>query len=295
MKDEYMHKFKEETKWEGNAESLANHVKLWMHLKQIGDPSFEPNERLVRDYVARGILSKPSRKGKEAIFGFKQLAQFLACRALIEDGWPLNKIAEDFEVSSIEEIIKLIPGEEIKNEALSLIENFKEDKMNSMNRLLSSREELIEPEVPSFLKRQKQSYSSKSEIKEVLNRIGSDFSNVIKEDFTAYQLATWLLLFIDLEKAKNITREEAEDIGRGIAAALLNQSSLTKADRSLYTDKMSKISHLESQLKETQLELAYHQKQNEDLKIKIFRSEELLAKMNNQLSNFKSSKFKPDK
>lgn len=289
-----MNKFIDEADWEGNAESLANHAKFWMQLKQIGDPSFEPNERLVRDYVARGILSKPSRKGKEAIFGFKQLAQFLACRALIEDGWPLNKIAEDFEVSSIEEIIKLIPGEEIKNEALSLIENFKEDNMTSISRYSSSLQKSVEPELPSFLKRQKQSYSSKSEIKEVLNRIGSDFSNVIKEDFTAYQLATWLLLFIDLEKAKNITREEAEDIGRGIAAALLNQSSLTKADRSLYTDKMSEISYLENQVKKSRLELEYIRKQSEDLKIEIFRSEELLAKMNNQLSNFKNSKFKPD-
>ena len=289
-----MNKFIDEARWEGNAESLANHVKFWMKIKQIGDPSFEPNERLVRDYVARGILSKPSRKGKEAIFGFRQLAQFLACRALIEDGWPLNKIAEDFEVSSIEEIIKLIPGEEIKNDALSLIENFKKDEMSSISRYSSGLEKSMEPELPSFLKRQKQSYSSKSEIKEVLNRIGSDFSNVIKEDFTAYQLATWLLLFIDLDKAKSITREDAEDIGRGVTAALLNQSSLTKSDRSLYSDRIGEISHLESQVRKSRLELEYNTKQSEDLKIQIMRSRELLAEMKDQLRNFKNSKFRPD-
>ena len=77
-----MHKFTEEKSWQGTAEALARHALEWMRIKRIGDPSFEPNERLVRDYVARGILSKPERKGKEAIFGFEQLAQFLACRAV---------------------------------------------------------------------------------------------------------------------------------------------------------------------------------------------------------------------
>ena len=90
-----MHKFIEEQDWQGNAEALARLALEWMRIKRIGDPSFEPNERLVRDYVARGILSKPERKGKEAVFGFEQLAQFLACRAVIDDGWPLSKISED--------------------------------------------------------------------------------------------------------------------------------------------------------------------------------------------------------
>ena len=87
-----MHKFTDEKDWQGAAEALARHALEWMRIKRIGDPSFEPNERLVRDYVARGILSKPERKGKEAIFGFEQLAQFLACRAVIEDGLSLIHI-----------------------------------------------------------------------------------------------------------------------------------------------------------------------------------------------------------
>ena len=44
--------------------------------KQIGEPSFVPNERLVRDYVAKGILSKPERKGKEALFSFEHCPVF---------------------------------------------------------------------------------------------------------------------------------------------------------------------------------------------------------------------------
>ena len=86
-----------EENWTGNAEALAKLVKFWLRKKDIGDKSFEPNERLVRDYVAKNILSRPERSGKEAIYGFKQLIQFIACRAMIEDGWPLSKISEDFQ------------------------------------------------------------------------------------------------------------------------------------------------------------------------------------------------------
>ena len=51
--------------WEGTAKSLAVRAKEWLKAKDIGDTSFEPNERLIRDYVARGILSRPERKTKK--------------------------------------------------------------------------------------------------------------------------------------------------------------------------------------------------------------------------------------
>jgi hypothetical protein len=70
----------------------------------------------------------------------------------------------------------------------------------------------------------------RSDIKDVLQTLGSDLTNVIKEDFTAYQLATWLILMIDQKKAENITKEEADAIGRGITAALLNKNYLTKEE-----------------------------------------------------------------
>ena len=52
----------------------------------------------------------------------------------------------------------------------------------------------------------------------------------MKYDFTALQLATWLTLFIDRDRAERITVDEAEAIGRAVTAGLLNQDSLTKDD-----------------------------------------------------------------
>ena len=103
----------------------------------------------------------------------------------------------------------------------------------------------------SFMKRNREDYETKSDVSEILKRIGSDFGNVIKEDFTAYQLASWLILLMDKDKAKGITRRQAEDIGRGITAALLNKNSLTKNDREIYTQQMRELSSLEDEIIKT--------------------------------------------
>ncbi len=68
-----------------------------------------------------------------------------------------------------------------------------------------------------------------------MQRLGSDFGSVIKEEFTALQLATWLLLFIDKKKAEQITRQEAEDIGRTVTTkALLNKEVISGVTREDY-------------------------------------------------------------
>ena len=287
-----MHNFVEEKDWEGTASALAGHASTWMRIKQIGDPSFVPNERLVRDYVAKGILSKPERKGKEALFGFEQLAQFLACRAMIEDGWPLSKISEDFKVSSISDILKLIPGEGSDNEALSLIKNFKnadysEGANNTPPRAMGMSTPSYnsdEREAQDFLRRRRESYESRADIKDVLRRLGSDFGNVIREDFTAYQLASWLVLLLDRDKAMSITRAEAEDIGKGVTAALLNRGSLSKADRSTYTKQVRERSNLDEDIKVREYELkslqAEMMKADQELKQRQKLIDELEIRLN---------------
>ena len=78
---------------------------------------------------------------------------------------------------------------------------------------------------------------------------------MIREDFTAYQLASWLVLLLDRDKAINITRAEAEDIGKGVTAALLNRGSLSKAERSTYTKQVRERSNLDDDIKIREYEL----------------------------------------
>ena len=284
-----------EENWTGNAEALAKLVKFWLRKKDIGDKSFEPNERLVRDYVAKNILSRPERSGKEAIYGFKQLIQFIACRAMIEDGWPLSKISEDFQISSINEIVNLIPGESIENDSLSLISEYKsENRRPSLDMDLIQKSSLnmdASSSAPnqnysaSFIKRNRDNYETKTDISEILKRLGSDFGNVIKEDFTAYQLASWLILLMDKDKAKEITRKQAEDIGRAITAALLNQNSLTKNDRDIYTQQIRELSSLEDEISNLNFEKQKIREDHEKLVLELNSTKKIYLK---QLEELKS-------
>lgn len=281
-----MHKFEKEINWEGVAEVLAVKAKTWLNIKRIGDPKFIPNERLIRDYVSRGILTKPERRGKEAIFGFRQLTEFLACRTMVEDGWPLSKISEDFSVSSLEDILKLIPGEETDNDAVTVVESLKkfsfsashppQYSMPGESQIRSEREpnkdDYIYEKKKDFSRRRRESYENRTDLKELLQRLGSDFGSVIKEEFTALQLATWLLLFIDKKKAEQITRQEAEDIGRTVTAALLNKEVISGVTREDYGRRLRDLNQLERKIKNKEYDL---QRYESEIQKKI----DILSKM----------------
>ncbi len=110
--------------WEGSTEQFVDMAKAYAYAKDLISYDQEPNVRLVRDYVSRGIVSKPRKEGKEVIFGYRHLIEFLACRALINDGWPLKKIASDFQKSTIEELKLFVPGETPENDSTKLIRKF---------------------------------------------------------------------------------------------------------------------------------------------------------------------------
>mgnify|MGYP001250788948 CR=1 FL=1 len=86
---------KNQLNWSGNTEEFAALCEAWLRIKRIGKSDTQVTVRLVRDYVARGILSRPHPKGKEVIFSYEHLIQFLACRHLLEEGYALKRIADD--------------------------------------------------------------------------------------------------------------------------------------------------------------------------------------------------------
>ena len=282
-----LYKYKD---WEGTAESLAETAGNLMQGEDgFGEADFAPNERLVRDYVARGIVGKPERRGKEAIFGFEQLVQFLACRAMLADGWPLSKIAEDFRHANFEDTLALIPGEQRSNEALNLIESFKEESVFKSERIMESRpprsmsrlvsmdmaSEESDARSPNFRQRQRRNYEYRSDIGDALRRMGSDFRNVVKYDFTALQLATWLTLFIDRDRADRITVDEAEAIGRAVPAGLLNQDSLTKDDVSaLAKGTVDELQRIREERAVMRQQLYQYRDQAAQLEIQIRRMKE---------------------
>ena len=113
-----------EMSWIGNTEEFASLCEMWLKNKRIGKSDTQVSVRLVRDYVARGILSRPHPKGKEVLFSYEHLVQFLACRYLLEEGYALKRIADDLQTSSLDVILSWIPGED-NDRAMGLIRKFK--------------------------------------------------------------------------------------------------------------------------------------------------------------------------
>ena len=97
--------------WTGDVGELARLAGEILAARGLVDASTEPNVRVIRDYAQRGIVSRAERQGKEAIYGYRQLLEFVAARVLVADGWPLAKIAEHLAHIADTELRNLISGD----------------------------------------------------------------------------------------------------------------------------------------------------------------------------------------
>jgi DNA-binding transcriptional MerR regulator len=61
-----------------------------------------PDVRTVRYYVQRGLIDKPSRRGRQAVFRYRHLLQVLLIKKLQSRYLPLRKIAETMQASDLD-------------------------------------------------------------------------------------------------------------------------------------------------------------------------------------------------
>jgi DNA-binding transcriptional MerR regulator len=80
--------------FQGNADALIVKAQEVAKTLNLDQEAAEGNERLLRHYVSMGVVDKPSREGREALYGFRHLVQFVAARRLLAEGFPLAKIAK---------------------------------------------------------------------------------------------------------------------------------------------------------------------------------------------------------
>jgi DNA-binding transcriptional MerR regulator len=77
----------------GSADALIAKAEELAKALRLEQEASEGNERLLRHYVSIGVVDKPSREGRDALYGFRHLLQFLAARRLLAEGFSLAKIA----------------------------------------------------------------------------------------------------------------------------------------------------------------------------------------------------------
>jgi DNA-binding transcriptional MerR regulator len=80
--------------FQGSADDLIVSAQEVAKILNLDQEATEGNERLVRHYVSVGVVDKPTREGRDALYGFRHLVQFVAARRLLTEGFSLAQIAK---------------------------------------------------------------------------------------------------------------------------------------------------------------------------------------------------------
>jgi DNA-binding transcriptional MerR regulator len=80
--------------FQGNADALIAKAQEVAKTLNLDQEASEGNERLLRHYVSIAVVDRPSREGRDALYGFRHLLQFVAARRLLAEGFSLAQIAK---------------------------------------------------------------------------------------------------------------------------------------------------------------------------------------------------------
>jgi DNA-binding transcriptional MerR regulator len=172
------------------------------------------SERVIRDYVRRSVLRPTqTRDGERGLYDFRHLLELLATRVLLNDGWPLEKIAERNRAASVEELIAILPG--AKSDPLALARQFRRQAEPVAKNSSSAATPFLDPvaaaaklraELPSFMRR----FTGSSSPPTVRRLVSIDLGEAASVQ-------------IDPDRLRQMTIEDAEALGRAVTAAIITQ------------------------------------------------------------------------
>jgi hypothetical protein len=209
--------------WTGDVSELARLAGEILAARGLADASTEPTVRVIRDYAQRGIVSRAERQGKEAIYGYRQLLEFVAARVLVADGWPLAKIAEHFAHIADAELHSLISGDQARNRALAVAQRLRSEAQLAPPGGHGKSARSMSPSDPAgdFRQRAARLSSVQLELREALRRLGLPEDGPAVEQLTLIAVAPWCQVLVESRRLQRVTIEEAEEIGRAVTASLL--------------------------------------------------------------------------
>ena len=205
--------------WEGTASELAA-VIIDIHSElKVADDDVTPNERLVRHYVQQGVLDRPERRGKEAIFGFRQVVEFLAARNLIHDGWPLAKVAEFNRAADLNQLLDISPKGDTINRAQELISQFQRSSP-SLAQIDKSSASLSSF---SFLDRSAELTKGRTSRREALEALGSTSASPKRDKLVRLALAPWCHVYFDPRELRKLPSDVPELLGHALIQCLIEE------------------------------------------------------------------------
>lgn len=125
--------------FQGSADALIAKSQEVAKTLNLDQEASEGNERLLRHYVSIGVVDKPIREGRDALYGFRHLVQFVAARRLLAEGFPLAKIAQYTAVVPTDALTAYLEKPERASEAELLVAAFRSEAPVSSKPAPSSR------------------------------------------------------------------------------------------------------------------------------------------------------------
>ena len=113
--------------FQGSADDLIASAQEVAKILNLDQEATEGNERLVRHYVSVGVVDKPTREGRDALYGFRHLVQFVAARRLLTEGFSLAQIAKFTVAVPTDALTDYLEKPDRANEAELLVAAFRSE------------------------------------------------------------------------------------------------------------------------------------------------------------------------
>ena len=136
---------KSNQRFNGNSEELARTAMIAANGLFLPGDHDKINERLVRYYVTEGLVTRPTRIGRDAEYGYLQLLQFLGSRFLVEQGYPLAKVAPYIQALSNDQIEDMLMNKHKPSLAELLVAGYKNPSSKSRSPEHSIEKSVIRP------------------------------------------------------------------------------------------------------------------------------------------------------
>ncbi len=129
----------------GNSEDLARAATIAAQGLFLPGDHDKINERLIRYYVTEGLVTRPKRIGRDAEYGYLQLLQFLASRFLVEQGYPLAKVAPYIQALENKQLEDLVVQQHKPNLAELLVAAYQTPSLKLRQSRLSDEKKISPP------------------------------------------------------------------------------------------------------------------------------------------------------
>ena len=218
--------------WRGTAAELADRLNdVLTGIPSLADDAGSANERLVRHYVQVGVLTAPEREGREALFGLRQVVEFLAARYLLKDGWPLAKVAEMVRATDLDGLAGMIPTDRPRTRAEEAVAKYRTQGRSRVSASTFALAAQSAPPTPRKAVQQAMKLETplaraaditrrRVSLEENLKALGNAEGRPDRSRLVRIELTPWCHVHVDVAKLGEMSEDTPDILGAALTQAL---------------------------------------------------------------------------